>query len=107
MICIKCDRKFPTAPMATGAFYDNWCDHCFVTLPLTERYPETTPAELAEMRDQQAKTQAALKEKKAKKRATQAETTDSNGKSKKGKKKTVDNDFNGGDDLLFDYQDKD
>lgn len=107
MNCIKCNAELPPAPVATGAFYNNWCDHCFATLPLSERYPKCTPADLAEMRDRQAKTEAALKAKKAKKQATQAETVANNGKSKKGKKQAVNDDSNGGGDSLFDYQDKD
>lgn len=106
MKCIKCNAELPLA-VAIGVFYNNWCDHCFLTLPLSERYPKTTDAELAEMLDRQAKTEAALKLRKAEKRAKQAETAANNGKSKKGNKKAVNDNFEGGDNSLFDYQDKD
>lgn len=99
--CIHCEDECP--PDRTRYF--NWCDNCFTDLPLTKRFPRTTPTELAEMLDGQTKNQAALKAKKLNKQATQAENTANNGKTKKGKRQASDDKFYDGDNLLFDYQD--
>jgi hypothetical protein len=89
----------PARTPATGALYSDWCDECFVSLPLSERYPKCTPEDLRQIEENRAQLAEAKARKKAKK---QGETTKENGGKKTRKKKKQEE--QGTD--LWDYEDK-
>lgn len=100
MQCVKCRCELPTRTPATGVFYSNWCDKCFVTLPLPERYPKCTAEDLKQIEINRARSAEAGARKRAKK---QGETTEENGdkKTRKSKKKQEEQGTD-----LWEYQDK-
>jgi hypothetical protein len=99
--CIHCKAECP--PSCTA--YLNWCDDCFLSPPLGHRYRKTTPEDIKKMLDYQQKTKACVATKKERKKAF-ADANNANQEQNKGKKRaaTKDNDSNGDDDLIFNYQ---
>src|SRR4028119_2187677 len=79
-LCVVCHQKRKSKPGLTPSAFDNWCDECFVDLPLWLKHERTTPEELARLvkqkkdeaekprlkREEAAKAQEARKKKKVK-----------------------------------------
>jgi hypothetical protein len=99
--CIHCKKECPSS----YTDYFNWCDDCFLNPPLGHRFRKTTPEDIAQMLDYQEKAKACVAARKARKKAFEVahNTSQQQGKSKK-RAATKDNDSNGDDDLIFNYQ---
>lgn len=100
MQCIKCKRELPERTPTTAALYANWCDKCFVKLPLSERYPKCTAEDLRQVEENRVRSAETKARKRAKK---QAETAEENG-GKKARKSKRKQEEQGTD--LWDYEDK-
>src|SRR4028119_25133 len=48
-LCVVCHQKRKSKPGLTPSTFDNWCDECFVDLPLWLKHEKTTAEELARL----------------------------------------------------------
>ena len=48
-LCSMCHQKRKSPPGLTPSTFDNWCDECFVDLPLWLKHEKTTAEELARL----------------------------------------------------------
>lgn len=99
MKCIKCGCELLTRTPPTAALYSDWCDECFVSLPLSERYPQCTAEDLKQIEINRARSAEAKARKKAKK---QGEIVTENGKKARKSKKKQEEEGND----LWNYEDK-
>jgi hypothetical protein len=97
--CIHCGNECP--PSYTDYF--NWCDICFLNPPLGHRFQKTTPEDITQILDSQAKARACVAARKERKKNF-ADANNANQPQGKGKKRTTTKDDDSSDNLIFNYQ---